>query len=215
MSQISDAKTYGDLLHLFDALGVILNSSCIKLAYPNIDARHVALGGIQQIVAGYAMGFSSMIHSRTQDQIIASFGKSNLSSDEMRRCVEVAWKNGLLTLCHFKLDSLLQNLLRALGAYDRRARGFSDMSKRIIAIASPRNADHCREFLILTGYLRNTFHNNGIHRGPPMTITLQDMQFDLQTDKPLPHEQCKFGHIPPPMTPALAVHYASRARRRT
>jgi len=46
------------------------------LPYPDIDARHVALGGMQQIVAGYAFGLNSMIHGRSQEQIIASFGQS-------------------------------------------------------------------------------------------------------------------------------------------
>lgn len=120
MSKFSDAKTYLDLLHLFDGIGEILNSSRAKLPYPDIDARHVAIRGMQEIVGGYAMGFSSMIHSRTQDQIIESFGKSNLTPDEQRQIVENAWKNGLLVLFHFKLDSLFQNLLRALGTYDRK-----------------------------------------------------------------------------------------------
>ena len=35
---------------------------------------------------------------------------------------------------------------------------------------------------MVTGYLRNSQHNNGIHRGPDLSITFLDMKYDLKKD---------------------------------
>jgi hypothetical protein len=181
LSIYSDAKVYADLLPCFDSIGRLLNYSRSQIPYPNDDARHVALGGMQQVVAGYAMGFASMIYGRTQAQIIESFGKNNLSEDGARRCVEDAWKNGMLTLFHFKIDVLFQNLLRALGIH--KDRGFEPMTKALLAEVGITD-DKARDVLAAATYIRNSLHNNGMHRGRSnLILSLQDMDYSFEKGK--------------------------------
>jgi len=83
--QYKDATTYVDLLVLFDHLGARLHALRQRLPYGDEDARNVGLRGMQVILAGYAMDFSSMIFERTQADIIRTFGRSTLSPDEARQ----------------------------------------------------------------------------------------------------------------------------------
>ena len=182
MSNFSDAKIYGDLLHLFDQLGTALHDARTALQLPDADARQVALRGMQEVVAGYAMGFSSMIYQRSQAEIIESWGTTNLDPDEARRIIEDAWKLGMLTLFHFKLDSLFQNILRAIGVYKGRP-GFATMVEEILRIAPTDQPQRTRDILLLTGHLRNSQHNNGMHRGPDLKVGFLDMDYDLKKDK--------------------------------
>lgn len=181
MSQFSDAKTYGDLQFCFDAIGTRLNASRRKLLQPDGDARQVAFAGIQRVVGGYAMGLSSMLYGRTQNEIIKSFGKNNLTVDGARQIVEDAWKNGLITLFHFKVDTLFQNLLRVLGAY--KEKGFEPMSRTLLSIIGITDA-YSRDVLLTTGYIRNSLHNNGMHRGKSsLTMKMQDLDFIFVSGK--------------------------------
>ena len=59
-------------------------------------------------------------------------GKNNLTVDGARRIIEDTWKNGMLTLFHFKVDSLFQNLLRVLGRYKDRM-GFEALLNELFA----------------------------------------------------------------------------------
>ncbi len=135
-----------------------------------------------RVVAGYAMGLSSMLYNRSQEEIIKSFGKNNLSNDGARQIVEDAWKNGMITLFHFRVDTLFQNLLRALGEYKDRA-GFETMTKSLLASVGIRD-DYSRDVLLATGYIRNSLHNNGMHRGKSnLAVKMQDLNFIFVTGK--------------------------------
>lgn len=178
MSIFSEAKTYADLLRLFDATSERLALSRSRIdSLPQSDARQVTLVGMQCVVGGFGMGLSSMIFERSRDQIVASWGRNNLTVDGARGIIEDTWKNGLLTLFHFKVDSLFQNLLRAFGVH-REREGFGQMTQKLLA-AVKLSDDFRRDVLLLGSYVRNSLHNNGIHRGPDLELTLQDMSFRL------------------------------------
>src|SRR5665213_1366682 len=57
------------------------------------------------------------------------------------------------------------------------------MVDKLVDITQPAKADHARAVLQMSGHLRNTFHNNGVHRGPNVKIAIREMMFDLETDK--------------------------------
>ena len=76
---------------------------------------------MQTVIGGYAMGLSSMLYKRTQREIIDLFGVNNLSDDGALRIVMDAWKNGIITLLNFKVDTLFQNILRVLSEYRNNA----------------------------------------------------------------------------------------------
>ena len=184
MSTFSEAKTYADLMLIFDNLSVQLDASRRALRpMPDLDARQVALRGMQEVLAGYAFGFSSMVYDRTQEQIIRSFGRSNVPPNEARRMVEEAWKNGLLVLFMFKVDVLLQNLLKAEGSYSRAIGAYGTMVARLIALSMPSDPVKTCDVLLTAGALRNSHHNNGMHRGESRSLDIHDMHFVLVKDQ--------------------------------
>ncbi len=94
--------------------------------------------------------------------------------------IENAWKNGMFVLFDFKIDSLFQNLLRALKLYKPRM-GFGSMTNCLISTVGIKD-DHSRDVLPAIGYIRNTFHNNGIHRADPLTVRMEDLDFVFLKD---------------------------------
>jgi hypothetical protein len=56
------------------------------------------------------------------------------------------------------------------------------MVDQILAVARPAELDHVRDVLMLIGYLRNSLHNNGIHRGGNLSVRFLDMEYDLTRD---------------------------------
>ena len=42
--------------------------------------------------------------------------------------------------------------------------------------------DQSRDVFLAIGYIRNTFHNNGIHRASALTVKIEDLDFVFLTD---------------------------------
>jgi hypothetical protein len=173
----ADAKTYNDLLALFVALNNKVARLRSLLNLPDSDARHVALRGIQGVLAGYFMGLHSMVFARSKDQVLRSLGESNLSPDEARKTVEDAWRLGLLTLCHFKIDVLFHNLLRVLGRTPPMS--FSGKSRDLIELLALSNQATIEAVLHALTYTRNSLHNNGIHRHRSVTFHIGGMSYEF------------------------------------
>jgi hypothetical protein len=67
-----------------------------------------------------------------------------------------------------------------MGSYELRS-GYGKMAGQILN-ACNLNDQRTRDVLALVGYLRNSLHNNGMHRGPDLTIDIADMQYRLRKD---------------------------------
>ncbi|MFO1440036.1 MAG: hypothetical protein U1F81_17055 [Verrucomicrobiaceae bacterium] len=170
-------NTYSELAQLFDELNARVQTLRDRLGYEESDARQVLLRGIQIVIAGYAMGFRAMWFGRTGNQIDEALGVANLSFDEKRQAVEDAWRLGLVTLCMFKIDALLGRLLTALAlpvhlGFFRNARSLLNT----ITIGAPNLK---LDTLMVPAAIRNSLHNNGIHRGPNSSMLLHGMQYDF------------------------------------
>ncbi len=162
-----------------------------SLPLDDSDARCIAIRGMQMVVAGYGMGLNSLTYGRNQQQVVQSLGRTNLSADDARKTVEDAWRLGLITLFHFKIDHLITKLLTALG--EEPPWGFRAKARRVLDAAEVHNADDGLAVLLTITSIRNSLHNNGIHRNASLTVNLHGMDFHFEEGKPV---QCAtWGHL--------------------
>jgi hypothetical protein len=97
--------------------------------------------------------------------------------------VEGVWRLSLLTLVHFRIDSLFQGLLTALGASPGKAgfgKNLNDLTGKL-TLADPRRI---KDVLNTPTLIRNSIHNNGIHRGSDWgPITHHGLTYEFRKDK--------------------------------
>src|SRR3977135_4473096 len=102
---------------------IIDKVQCLRdsLNLPHDDARQVALGGIQEVLFAFGLtvhaisGVGLSPSPRNVDEVRASFRNygsiSDKTDEQLLTIVETAWRLSIVTLCHFKMDALVQNLL--------------------------------------------------------------------------------------------------------
>lgn len=172
---LTPTYTLQALLGRFGEVVSKLQSLRVVVAMPETDARQVALFGMQSVLLGFGLtvhaitGAGLRSRARTKEEVQESLtnyatvaGKTN---EQLLTLTESVWRHSLLTLFHFKLDSLFQNLLRAFGTEPGKA-GFGSNSKDLLCRITLTNPQRAAETLKAITSLRNTLHNNGIHRGP-------------------------------------------------
>jgi hypothetical protein len=157
------------------------------LDYRSQDARLVALDAIQMNMAATAMwinGLNSLANFCTDDgifnknQFLNSVG-SGLDLDEAEVEMFEILKLGHITLIHFKIENLFRNLcteLRLLSEKEKKC-GFWHLTEIIYKACKISDGDSRNSLMALT-HIRNTLHNNGIHRHP--SLDLQVGQFRYQ-----------------------------------
>lgn len=171
---LTPAYTLQALLEGFNEMLSKLERLRKAVAMPGSDGRQVAIYGMQSVFLGFGLtvhaitGAGLRSRDRTKAEVRESLtnyatvaGKTN---DQLLTCIDFVWRLGLLTLFHFKLDSLFQNLLRAFGKVPGKA-GFAVNSKNLLRRITLTNPQCAAETLKAITLLRNTLHNNGIHRG--------------------------------------------------
>jgi len=202
-SSLTEDFSLNDLLK---ALGILMEKIqylLSKLSLSDDDARKVALFGIQEVLIGLGLtvhaitGNGLKSSQRTSAEVIESFQNwykiENKNDQQLIDMAAKNWRLSLVTLCHFKIDSLFQNLLKAL---DKNSRGKSfGVNKSIlmgkITLPDPKNAN---EVLEAFTHIRNSLHNNGIHRHKNWGPTkLLGFTYEFEKDKAV----CcaSFGHI--------------------
>jgi hypothetical protein len=97
--------------------------------------------------------------------------------------------NALSVSIHFQVDNLFANLLRGLG--ETPGKTFAANSTAILnSVGLPTSGIELDTLRALAS-LRNSFHNNGIHRGEDLSITLDGQKFEFKKGQPiqysLPH----------------------------
>jgi hypothetical protein len=163
---------------------VVKNSG---LDYRSQDARLVALDSIQMNMAATAMwinGLNSLVNFCTDDgtfnknQFLNSVG-SGLELAETEVEMFKLLKLGHITLIHFKLENLFQNLCTHLKLLPEKEKkyGFWLLTDIIYNACKISDGDSRKSLVVLT-QIRNSLHNNGAHRHP--SIDLQVGQFRYQ-----------------------------------
>ena len=193
MSAFSDTKNYFDLIECCHLVLDRCHEVDGKIAhFGQADARRSAIADVQKNVAGLLFSFKAVIKDRTAAEVRALFGSSGVSARNGRSNTEEFWRFGLIAVTHFRIDSLFHVILKARGEYKTKS-GFTTMLRQLLQVCEFKDRQRTEAIFLAATYNRNSFHNNGIHRGPYLEVELQDMQFKFETDK-APY--CgSFGHV--------------------
>ena len=123
--KLAGTYTLADLVEGFGEVTRKLQLLRDGVAVPKSDGRQVALFGMQSALLGFGLtvhaitGAGLNTRARTADEVRESFANyatvDGKTQDELLTLTESVWRHSLLTLFHFQLDALFQNLLRALG----------------------------------------------------------------------------------------------------
>ena len=202
-AHLSVEYTFADLAVGIRDVAAHLQTVRNALRLPEADGRHVALYGMQEALLGVGLtvhsiaGIGLTTHIRTAAEVKASFQNyayvSGKDDAALLTIAETVWRLSLLSLCHFKVDALFQNLLRALGSSPGRS-GFGANSRSLLSIVTLPDAPRVSSVLAGFTHVRNSLHNNGIHRGPAWgPWHTGGLAFSFAPDQPV---QCaSFGHI--------------------
>ena len=83
-------------------------------------------------------------------------------------------------------------ILRARGEYKSKS-AFTRMLRQILDICQLVDRARIEHIFLVATFLRNSFHNNGMHRGPALDVELQDIKLKLETGKAI--ECGSFGSV--------------------
>jgi len=162
-----------------------------KIDYKSQDARMVALDSIQMEISQVGMwiiAFNSLANKCMKSPVeidetdfLKSVG-SNLSIKDTEIYMMKTLRLCLITLVHFKIDNLFQNILKKLDAKLGKI-GYWNLCGVILKEASLSENGKEKEILTVLAYIRNSLHNNGIHRNNSLKLRLNDFAFDFIKDK--------------------------------
>ncbi|MDB5188118.1 MAG: hypothetical protein JWO50_638 [Candidatus Kaiserbacteria bacterium] len=172
------------------------------ISLPNEDGRNVGIYGIQTTIFSLGLTYHAIIGAgltpqRTKDEVLASFkhyhtfeGKTD---DQMIDLAADFWKNSVLSLTHFRLDSLFRNLIKALGG-NPGSQGFGPNTTLLFNLITLRDRTTNENILDIFSAMRNSLHNNGIHIKNPIPLTIfYGMQYEFQPEIDI--KCASFGHI--------------------
>jgi len=192
-----------DLVEGFGEVTLKLQRIRDAVALAQSDGRQVALFGMQETLLGFGLtvhaitGAGLRTRPRTEDEVLESFTNyctvEGRTQDKLQTIMESMWRLSLLTLFHFKLDGLFQNLLRAFGK-EPGTTGFGNNRDDLLARVTLANHDRAKRTLDGVTFLRNSLHNNGIHRGGDWgPFTTDGLTYEFRKDYGV---QCaSFAHV--------------------
>jgi hypothetical protein len=195
--KLSDRFTFDDLLSGFREVLQKLQHVRSGLAVPESDGRQVPLYGMQEVFFGFGLTVHAIVRSRNPDQVLDSFTNfgtfAGKTQDQLVTVAATAWRLSSLTLFHFKLDALFQNLLRAFGEEPGKS-GFGQNSTALLAKVTLADPKRAKRILEVITDIRNSMHDNGIHRGSDRApFSAHGLTYEFRKDHDV---RCaSFGHI--------------------
>ncbi len=135
----------------------------------------------------WIVSFNSLANQFTDDGIFDEKGFLNSvgSGVDLKHTEEIMLnylRLGFMTLVHFKFDSLFHNILEHLDALPRR-KGYWNLTSEILDQCSLPNTGIGKDRLTAFANLRNSLHNNGIHRTNSLSIQVDEIDFEFVKDK--------------------------------
>ncbi len=85
---------------------------------------------------------------------------------------------GFMVSIHFRIDNLFQNILRELKAYPKK-RDYWNLTDAILKQISLPNNGVEKNTLLAFANLRNSLHNNGIHRTQDLNVKIDNLEFNF------------------------------------
>jgi hypothetical protein len=193
MSQFSDANSYDDLI---ECCHLVLDRCSdvdrrIECFGPQ-DAHRLAVADVQKHVAGLLFSLIALTRGRSRTQVRALFGSSGPSAEQGQAYTHDFWRFGLTTITHFRIDSMFQVILKARGEYKNKS-AFTNMLRQILDMCELKDRKRTEDIFLVAAYLRNSFHNNGMHRGEALDVEFQDIRLQFEPGKAI---DCgSFGNV--------------------
>jgi hypothetical protein len=169
--------------------------------YKSQDARMVALDSLQVSISAVGMwihcyyslaDFHTKEGQFNKDSFLNSLG-SGLNIEQTEEEMFKPLKLGFITLAHFKFDNLFSNILRDLGALPQNL-GYWNLTNEIFKQCSMPQQGEEKDILTAFAYLRNSLHNNGMHRrGRDLIITIDGFEFKFTANSRV--ECASWGHV--------------------
>jgi hypothetical protein len=193
MSAFSDANNYLDLIECCHLLLDRCHEVDHAIAHFGVpDARRLALADVQKHVSGLLFSLKAVTIGRNRAQVLVLFGSAGVPAEKTLEDTQDFWRFGLVTITHFRIDALFQMLLRARGEYKNKS-AFTAMLKQLLDVCELTDRTRTESVFLAATYIRNSFHNNGMHRGANLDIEFQDMRFKFETGRAI---NCgSFGHV--------------------
>jgi hypothetical protein len=173
LSRLSD-KAYGLLSDVAKTAGIDATSQ---------DARLVALDGIQQKLVGCGFwlnllfGMANEAGRASQEDLCRAVG-SNLNWARTEMAMFDYLRHALPIMVHFKIDNLFSRILEHLDDVPERP-NYSRLSTAMLGVAGlDRGGNEFKQLRALAA-IRNSFHNNGIHRNKNLRVAINGIDFEF------------------------------------
>ena len=142
------------------------------LDYKSQDARLVALDSIQVLLSSTGMWINALHSLERLSVVNGKFNKelflhslgSGLTINQTEQVMLDQIRLGQITLILFKIEKLFWNLLAHLNMLQKDKSGFNNLTTKILE-ASNILDELLKNAPITLSHIRNSLHNNGIHRG--------------------------------------------------
>lgn len=150
------------------------------------DARMVALDSLQVSISAVGMwiqSFNSLANCFTQDgsfneKAFLNSVSSGVDIEQTEKMMFDQLRLGLITLAHFKIDNLFQNILKHLNDLPKKS-GYWNLTTKILDKCSLQEKDTAKKYLTALANLRNSLHGNGIHKTTTLNINIDGIAFDF------------------------------------
>lgn len=158
-----------------------------KIAYKCQDARMVALDSLQITISAVGMWIQccnslANLHTKQGTFDETGFLKSVGSGVNKKQTEMIMFdylRLSFMTLIHFKIDNLFYNILRHLNALPK-GTNYWNRTDAILSQCSFSKKGVEKDILTAFAYLRNSLHNNGIHRkGDDLKLKIDQMEFNF------------------------------------
>jgi len=158
-----------------------------KILYTSQDARMVALDSLQITISAVGIWiqcYNSLANLHTKQGTFDETGfLKSVGSGVNKKQTEMIMFDYLrlsfITLIYFKIDNLFYNILRHLNALPERT-SYWNFTDEILSQCSFSKKGIEKDILTAFAYLRNSLHNNGIHRkGKNLRLKIDQMEFNF------------------------------------
>lgn len=182
-------KEFHTIIYKIERLKLKIVNDC-NIDYKSQDARLVALDSIHKDMLATGMWITALnslanIYLKNKNEFneedfkksVGSYSNMNLKDIESYMVDNL--KLGFVVSIHFKIDNLFQNILRELNALPQKT-GYSNLTKAILKqVPLPENGN-AKDKLIAFANIRNSLHNNGIHRTEDLSVKIDNLEFNFE-----------------------------------
>ena len=159
--------------------------------YRSQDARQLALEGIQCDVAACGNWINSLLGLKNlcmehygeqwESEYLRILG-TRLSAGIAEDLMLDYLRNMITTKIHFKIDNLFKNILRHLDELPSRG-GFWRLSSGMLEQLGMSSTGAEKRTLTILANLRNSFHNNGMHKNADLRHEVRGLVFEFRRDE--------------------------------